>query len=101
MWCNTMLTVQQHKNCETYSSISCYEQSTATDPSVARRNFTDTLLRSSMVFSEFELVNIYLPDGTLVPLPHPLGSPEGEIVRLLSCMVIGLYSHHLQNCALF
>jgi len=52
---------------------------------VARRNFTDTLLRSSMVFSEFDLVNIYLPDGTLVPLPHPLGSPEGE--RLACCMI--------------
>ena len=43
----------------------------------ARVAFTDALLRSSLVFNELELIKIYLPDGTLVPLPYPLGSPEG------------------------
>jgi hypothetical protein len=38
----------------------------------------DALLHSSMVFDAFELIKIYLADGSVVPLPYPLGNPEGE-----------------------
>lgn len=39
--------------------------------------FTDALLQGSQVFNEFELIKVFLPDGSIVPLPYPLGNPSG------------------------
>jgi hypothetical protein len=44
-------------------------------------NLTDALLRSitgARSIADPELLKIYLPDGAIVPLPYPLGSPDGR-----------------------
>lgn len=58
-----------------------------TDHAAARRNYTDSLLKSSLVFNEFELIKIYMADGSIVPLPYPLGNQEGE--HMINCFLNG------------
>jgi hypothetical protein len=40
-------------------------------------NETDLLLHSSPYFTDFDFIRVYLPDGSIAPLPFPLGSTDG------------------------
>jgi len=40
-------------------------------------NETDLLLESSPYFTGFHFIRVYLPDGSIAPLPFPLGSTDG------------------------
>jgi TPR repeat protein len=53
----------------------------AVAPPASTTNLTDALLRSitgARSIADPELLKIYLPDGAIVPLPYPLGSPDGR-----------------------
>lgn len=41
-------------------------------------DIAEELLTPSAFFSSFHVFRVYLPDGTVVPLPYPLGSSEGS-----------------------
>lgn len=51
--------------------------STAASNTSAATAAADSLLHSSLVFDAFELIKVYLPGGEVVPLPYPLGNPDG------------------------
>ena len=54
--------------------------STATNSThtmIVSTNETDLLLYSSPYFTNFDFIRVFLPDGSIVPLPFPLGSTEG------------------------
>lgn len=69
------------------TSVSSSNSSSSSNATAA----ADALLHSSLVFDAFELIKIYLPGGSVIPLPYPLGNPAGgcatctcrPLVRLL------------------
>ena len=59
---------------------------------MSEHNSSDSLLYASPFFTDFNYIRIFLSDGTLVPLPYPLGSDDGSceaalpLLKLLSEM---------------
>jgi hypothetical protein len=45
---------------------------------MSEHNSSDSLLYASPFFTDFNYIRIFLSDGTLIPLPYPLGSDDGS-----------------------